>query len=98
MVDFGTQTVANIVDAGMQTTAVSKTNASNEALPDLIPPFGTLQESSNLNYLAQAEGIVQYPTVNITLAEFCKDFLVEMRFQCILDCPPFDKETLSVIK
>jgi hypothetical protein len=98
MVDFGTQTVANMVDAGVQTTAIYKTNASNEALPARIPPFGTLQESSNPNSLAQDEGIVQYPNVNITVAEFCEDLLVEMRFQCILDCPPLDKETSSVIK
>ena len=98
MVDFGTQTMANMVDAGVQTTVVSKTNASNEALPALMPPFGTLQESSNLNYLAQDEGVVLYPSLNITLPEFCEDLLVEMRFQWILDCPPLDKETLSVIK
>jgi hypothetical protein len=97
MVDFGTQTVANMVDAGVQTAAVSKTDASNEALPALMPPFG-FQEGSSLNSLAQDEGIVQYPNVNITLAELCEDILVEMRFQCILDCPPLDKETSSVIK
>jgi len=97
MTNFGTQT-ADMVDAGVQTTAVSRTDASNEALPALIPPFGTLEEGSSPNSLAQDEGIVQYPNVNITLTEFRKDLLVDMRFQCILDCPPLNKETSSVIK